>query len=209
MKLGCIFANSAALALITLAAGVPSARAEPASPANQELVALDYFKNGRQSGCGIRITGVAPQDLSINLLLSVFSNQAAPPFGLFKAVVRKIVIANGEPLLRDGKPIYSSIGKIHYAWLKTASGAELPPNKNETASHGEGYLTPVKFSDAMGIMGAIGQADFTVGVSTEREAPDTIFVFDQRISPAEAGKLIICMKNLRDALTGKAGAGMD
>ncbi|MES1980918.1 MAG: hypothetical protein V4443_00445 [Pseudomonadota bacterium] len=197
--------NSRAIAIFSLLLSAAwTASAEPLVTSKQELTALDYFKHGRQSGCGIRTTAVAADDRSINVLLSVFSNEAGPPFGMFKVVVRKM-INNGEPL-QDGKPGYSSIGKIHYAWLKTAGGAELSPNKNETASHGEGYMTSLKFSSAMDMLGAIAQTDFTIGISTDQQAPDTVFAFNQRISQNEAGKLFICMKNLRDALDGKPSA---
>ena len=96
----------------------------PAAQLNQNLVALDYSKDGKQTGCGLRITGEGEGDLWANVLLSVFIKDAEPPLGMFKVVVKKIIMQNGVPLLQDGKISYSSIGKIHRAWIKTDAGVQ-------------------------------------------------------------------------------------
>ena len=177
----------------------------PTIPLNQNLAALDYSKAGKQTGCGLRITGETGGDLWINILLSVFSNEAQAPIGMFKVVVKKITMQNSEPLLQDGKIVYSIIGKINQAWIKTASGVQLQPYANGASAHGDGYMTSLGFSNAVDLLIAIPQASFRVGFSKDENAPDEILEFDQRIGKDEADKLTACMKNLRDAMARKEG----
>lgn len=175
----------------------------PAIPLKQNLAALDYARDGRQTGCGLRITGETGGDLWVNILLSVFARGAEAPVGMFKVVVKKINLQNGEPLLRDGKIGYSSIGKIHHAWIIAGTGVRLRPYANGASSHGDGYMTSLEFPNAMELLIAIPQARFQVGFSKNENEPDEILEFDQRITRSEADKLSSCMKNLRDAVEDK------
>jgi len=177
----------------------------PSIPLKQNLAALDYSRAGKQSGCGLRITGETEGDLWINILLSVFMQEADAPVGMFKVVVKKINLQNGEPVLQDGKISYSSLGKIHQAWIKTSSGIQLQPYANGASSHGDGYMTSVSFPNAMDLLSAIPQARFQVGFSKNESQSDELFEFDQRIPPSEADKLSACMRNLRDAMEQKNG----
>jgi hypothetical protein len=173
---------------------------EPATPLNQNLNALDYSKDGKQTGCGLRITGEAPGDLWVNVLLSVFASETQPPVGMFKVVVRKVVIKDGQPQLQNGKLAYSSIGNIQKAWVKTDGGVTLQPLTGTAASHGDGYMTSLAFANAVDLLVAIPQAGFKVGVNLDAGQPDLVFGFDRRIPPAEADKLSACMQHLRDAM---------
>lgn len=176
-------------------------------PLKQNLAALDYSKEGKQTGCGLRITGETGGDLWVNILLSVFIREADAPIGMFKVVVKKISMKNGEPLLQDGKISYSSIGKINQAWIKTDSGIQLQPYANGASSHGDGYMTSLEFSNAMDLLSAIPQARFKVGFNKNENEPDATLEFDQRIAQSEADKLSACMRNLRDAMEEKKGGG--
>ena len=175
----------------------------PLIPLNQELAAVDYAKEGRQTGCGLRITAETGGDLWINVLLSVFVREAAPPLGMFKVVVKKINIENDKPKLQDGKIIYSSIGQIHRAWIKTASGQQLLPDDSAGATHGDGYMTSTEFMHAMNLLSTILRENFNVGFSREEAGAEEVFEFNQRITPEESGKLTDCMKNLRATMEEK------
>jgi len=176
-----------------------------AVPLKQNLAALDYSKEGKQTGCGLRITGETGGDLWINILLSVFSRETETPLGMFKVVVKKISLENGEAMLQDGKISYSSVGKIHQAWIKTGSGVQLRPYANGASAHGDGYMTSLEFSNAVDLLIAIPQGRFRVGFSKNENEPDEILEFDQRITRDEAGKLTACMRNLRGAMDEKKG----
>jgi hypothetical protein len=175
----------------------------PLIPLNQELAAVDYTKEGRQTGCGIRITAESGGDLWINVLLSVFVRETAPPLGMFKVVVKKINIENDEPKLQDGKIIYSSIGQIHHAWIKTASGQQLLPDDSAGATHGEGYMTSTEFVYTVDLLGMLMRENFSVGFTREEAGAEEVFEFNQRITPEESGKLTDCMKNLRATMEEK------
>jgi hypothetical protein len=176
---------------------------EPAAPLNQNLMALDYAKDGQQTGCGLRITGEVSGDLWVNVLLSVFAGETQPPVGMFKVVVRKVEIKDGQPQLQNGKLAYSSIGNIQKAWLKTDSGASLQPTTGTAAAHGDGYMTSLAFANAVDLLVAIPQAGFKVGVNLDAAQPDLVFGFDRRITSAEADKLSACMQRLRAAMDAK------
>lgn len=180
-----------------LSAHAYAASSSPVVPLDQELTAVDYAKEGRQSGCGLRITAQAGSDLWVNVLLSVFVRESAAPLGMFKVVVKKINMENGQPLLRHGKITYSSIGQIHRAWLKSASGVQLLPDESGGSPHGEGYMTSTEFMLAMKLLSTIMQENFSVGFSKAAGEPDVVFEFNKRITPDESGKLTACMQNLR------------
>lgn len=170
----------------------------PAIPMNQYLEALDYSKEGKQTGCVLRITGEAENDLWVNVLLSVFVREPGTLFGMFKIDVRKVVIRYGVPLIKNGKVIYSSIGKIHNGWLKTDAGVQLLAIKERELLHGDAYMVSMEFDNAIDLLSSIQQTNFRVGFSKE-DGADEVFEFNKRIAHEEAGKLSSCMKNLRDA----------
>lgn len=178
----------------------PPSRLPPVIPLHQELVAVDYFREGRQSGCGLRITGEAGENVWLNVLISVFLKETGLTFGIFKISAKKIDMKDGAPLLRDGRLTYSSIGKIHKAWLKTESGAQPDFFKNGELLHNDGYMASMEFVSAMDLLAAIPQASFRVGFIRNKEAPEEIFEFNKRINRNEANKLLTCMKNLRRAI---------
>ncbi len=171
----------------------------PITPLNQYLAALDYFKEGEQTGCGLRITGETKGDLWINALINVSMKESGALFGIFKVVVKKISIKNGKPLIRDGKVMYSSIGKIHKGWIITDSGVQFLANKNGGGPHNDGYMAPMEFDNAMALLIAIPQTNFRVGFSKKENGAEEIFEFNKRITQDEADRLSSCMKNLREA----------
>ena len=180
----------------------------PLIPKQQHLAALDYSTAGKQSGCGLRVTGEAAGDLWINILLSVFIKENAPPVGMFKLVVRKMNMQNGEPVVRDGKIVYEELGRIQRAWLRTGSGVELQPYANGMAQHGDGYMTSLAFSNAMDLLASIPQGKFRTGFSREENGPEQVIEFDRRFAPEEANRLNACMKNLQDATGNRPGESL-
>ena len=178
----------------------PLSQLPPVIPLHQELVAVDYFREGRQSGCGLRITGEAEENVWLNVLISVFLKETGLPFGIFKVSAKKINMKDGAPLLRDGRITYSSMGKIHKAWLKTESGVQPNFYKNGKLLHDDGYMATMEFVSTMDLLVAIPQASFRVGFNRNEDEPEEIFEFNKRINPNEANKLLTCMKNLRSTI---------
>ncbi len=178
-------------------------------PLNQNLAAVGYAKNGMQSGCGLRATGSTKDDIWLNVLIDVFMQENGVTFGMFKVVANKVKMKDGAPVMRNGKLVYSSIGKIHKAWIRTDSGKQPVIYKNGESSHSDGYMTSMEFSSTMELLSAIQQNSFLVAyVKNENGIPD-VFRFNQKISPLESKKLSICMKNLRDTIEKSlAGKGL-
>ncbi|MBI5659080.1 MAG: hypothetical protein HZC43_05930 [Nitrosomonadales bacterium] len=172
-------------------------------PPNQQLAAISYFKDGKQSGCGIRVDGETGDKVWINVLLSVFMRQSGSLFGMFKVITRKIIMVDGAPLMKDGRVVYSSAGNIRRAWIKTGSGVQFLPGKGG-GPHNDGYMAPVEFDNAMDLLIAMPQSDFRVGISKSEGGAEEVFEFNRRITQDEAGKLSSCMKNLREAREGKS-----
>ena len=168
-------------------------------PLNQYLAAIDYFKEGAQSGCGLRITGETRDNLWINVLLNASIKESGALFGMFKVVVKKISMKNGKPLMQDGKVMYSSIGNIYKGWIKTDSGVQFQANQNKGGPHNDGYMAPMEFDAVMALLVAIPQENFRVGFSKKRDGTEQVFEFNKRITQDEADRLLSCMKNLRDA----------
>jgi len=197
------------LFFLTAICAIPALAASPHSsiPVKQNLAALDYSKDGKQTGCGLRMTAETGGDLWINILLSVFIRESEPPIGMYKVVVKKINMLNGEPVVQDGKISYSSIGKIHQAWLKTDSGIKLQPYTNGASAHGDGFMTSLEFLNAMDLLGTIPQERFKVGYGKNEDEPDEILEFDKHISQEEADKLSVCMRNLRGEMLEKKRGG--
>jgi hypothetical protein len=67
------------------------ALASPTSviPLNQNLAVVDYFGEGRQTGCGVRATGETKDNLWLNVLITVFLKETGSTFGVIKVVARK------------------------------------------------------------------------------------------------------------------------
>jgi hypothetical protein len=191
--------------LAAILSGTALADNVPIVALNQNIAAIDYSKEGKQTGCGIRVTGEAPGDLWINILLSVFAGEP-DSVGMFKVVVRKVATQNGEPQLSHGKLAYSSIGNIREAWLKTDSNVALTPYAQGAASHGDGFMTSLPFSNAVDLLVAIPESGFKTGIVLDNQTSGMTFAFDQRISKDEAQKLTGCMKNLRDAAQNNGSA---
>jgi hypothetical protein len=178
----------------------------PVVPLNQDLVTVDYMKDGKQSGCGLRATGSTRDDVWLNVLVNVFMQEPGVTFGMLKVVARKINMENGAPVLQNGKLSYSSIGKIRKAWIRTDSGVQPTFYRNGESSHSDGYMTSMEFASTMELLSAITHTSFLVALVRNEDGTPDVFRFDKKISPAEAEKLSVCMKNLRDNIEKNMGA---
>jgi hypothetical protein len=178
----------------------------PVIPVDQDLVAVGYEKNGVQSGCGLRATGSTNGDVWLNVLVDVFIQKPGITFGMLKVVAKKVDMENGAPVMKNGKLSYSSIGKIHKAWIRTDSGIQPVNFKNGESSHADGYMTSMEFASTMELLSAIPKSSFLVAyIKNENGIPD-VFRFDKKISPVESRKLSVCMKNLRGTIEKSLGA---
>jgi len=173
----------------------------PIIPLKQNLKTVDYFRDGRQSGCGLRVTGEAEENLWLNVLVSVFEKENGLTFGIFKISAKKL--KEGAPQFLEDRKYYTSIGKIHHAWLRTSSGLQPELIKNGQMLHVDGYMASMEFSSGMQLLAAIPGSSVRVGISRTEEGPEEIYEFNNRISNLEAGKLFECMKNLRDSIEEK------
>ncbi len=172
----------------------------PVIPLNQNLAVVDYFSNGQQTGCGLRATGETEDDLWLNVLITVFRKDTGATFGVIKVVARKVNTKDGVPLLKDGKITYANLGKIHKAWIKPDSGKQPLTSKNDGSLHSDAYMVNTEFTSTVELLLAMSQENFKVGLNRNESGPDEIFQFDRRLKEDEAGKLSLCMKNLRTAL---------
>lgn len=186
--------------LATSGPAPPLSQLSPVIPLHQELVEVEYFREGRQTGCGLRITGEAAENVWLNVLISVFLKETGLAFGIFKVSAKKMNMKDGEPQLQDGRITYTSIGKIHKAWLKTESGVQPNLIKNGELLHEDGYMVSMEFASTMDLLVAIPQASFRVGFNKNEEDAEEKFEFNKRINPNEANKLLTCMKNLRGTI---------
>ena len=169
----------------------------PVVPLQQKLTTVEYSSGGRQTGCGLRVTGQTRHNLSLNVLITVFMKEAGVTFGVVKVVARKIDMKNGLPIPQDGSETYSSIGQIRKAWIKPDSGSQPLVYRDGKSSHNDAYMVTTEFSGTVDLLLEISQQKFRVGLNRSDDGPDEIFQFDRRISREEAGKLSVCMKNLR------------
>jgi hypothetical protein len=169
----------------------------PVVPLNQKLVSVDYFDNGRQSGCGLRATGETKEGISLNVLITVFMKETGSAFGVIKVVARKINMKDGVPMLEDGKITYENIGKIRKAWIQSFTGKRPLIYKNGESSHADAYMVTSEFSSTVDMMVAILQENFKVGINRHEDGPDDVYLFDKPLSSDEGYKLSVCMKNLR------------
>lgn len=172
----------------------------PVIPLDQNLAVVDYFDDGRQTGCGLRATGETRDHLWLNVLITVFMKGTGTTFGVIKVVARKVNVKDGVPLLQDGKITYADIGNIRKAWIKSDSGKEPLIYKNGESSHGDAYMVSADFSSTVDLLVAILQERFKVGLNRNEDGPDDVFQFDKRLDQGEADKLSVCMKNLRTAM---------
>jgi hypothetical protein len=172
----------------------------PVIPLNQNLAVVDYFGDGRQTGCGLRATGETKDDLWLNVLITVFMKGTGATFGVIKVVARKVNVKDGVPLLQDGKITYANIGNIRKAWIISYSGKKPLIYKNGESSHGDAYMVSADFSSTVDILVAILQESFKVGLNRNEDGPDEVFQFDKQLGQNEAYKLSVCMKNLRTAM---------
>jgi hypothetical protein len=172
----------------------------PVIPLNQKLAVVDYFDNGRQSGCGLRATGETTDDLWLNVLITVFMKETNAAFGVVKVVARKVNTKDGVPVLKDGKIEYASLGSIRKAWIKSYSGKEPLIYKNGESSHDDAYMVSADFSSTVDLLVAILQESFRVGINRNETGPDEVFQFDKQLDKDEGYKLSVCMNNLKTAM---------
>jgi len=166
-------------------------------PDNQVLSTVNYFSGGRQSGCGLRITGETQDDIWLNVLITVFMKETDETFGAVKIVARKVEMESGKPLFRNGRIAYLDVGKIKRAWIKPDSQEWPVVYEGGGPSHTDAYMATVEFVNTMNLLISISQESFKVGVNRGGDKLEEIYQFDQRMSREEAGKLSVCMNNLR------------
>ena len=178
------------------------ALANPPSPVvalNQYQAAIGYFRNGEQSGCGLRITGETKDNLWINALVMVSMKDSGMLFGMFKVDAKRIIMRDGKPLIQDGKLRYTSAGKIRKGWIKTDAGIHFLANENGGSPHNEGYMAPMEWDTAINLLIAIPLANFRIGFTKNEDETEDVYEFNERITQNEADRLSSCMKNLMDA----------
>lgn len=181
---------------------------EAVVPQNQDLVAVEYASNEVQTGCGLRATGSTRDDVWLNVLVNVFVQPSGTSLGMFKVVAKKIRMENGSPVLQNGKLVYESIGKINKARIRTDSGVRPTLYQNGESSHSDGYMTSMVFASTMELLSAMTRENFVVAfIKDEADAPD-VYYFNKKLSAAEAAKLTLCMKNLRDTAERVMGKGL-
>ena len=169
-------------------------------PLKQNLASVEYFNSGRQSGCGLRITGETRDDIWLNVLITVFLKDTGDTFGAVKIVARKVEMENGKPLYRNGRITYLDMGKIRRAWIKPDS-RELPVvYETGGPSHSDAYMATVEFAGTMDLLVSISRESFKVGINRGAGKLEEIYQFDQRIGQDEAGNLSVCMNNLRSEI---------
>jgi hypothetical protein len=181
------------------------ALASPTSviPLNQNLAVVDYFGEGRQTGCGVRATGETKDNLWLNVLITVFLKETGSTFGVIKVVARKVKTKDGVPLLKDGKITYTNLGKIQKAWIKSDSGKEPLIYKNDEASHSDAYMVSAEFASTVDLLAEMIQGNFRVGLNRNAQDLDEVFQFNKPLDKSEGEKLSVCMKNLRDEMEEK------
>ncbi|MFZ5502207.1 MAG: hypothetical protein ACOY3V_01495 [Pseudomonadota bacterium] len=187
--------------IVALLPPLAMAAAQPVEiPLNQHLSAVDYFRDGRQSGCGLRATAESHDSVWLNVLITVFLKPSGVTLGVAKVVARKAHIGSAGD--ESGQGItFSSIGKIQQAWIKAESGGQPTVYRNGQSSHSDGYMTPMEFAETTRLLAAIAQENFRVGISLDEEQPDQVFEFNQRPDQAEINKLSACMSKLRNEIT--------
>lgn len=173
------------------------AYAVPVIPIQQNLYAVEYSSAGGQTGCGLRITGVVGESLSLNVLITVFVKETGMTFGVIKVVARSTNM-NGLSAPQDDAA--SNLAGIHRAWIESDSGIQPQIYQDGKSLHNDAYMVSAEFASTVNLLVAVSGENFRVGLSRNEGGPDEVFQFDQRINQEEAGKLSVCMKNLRSAI---------
>jgi len=183
---------------------IPAAAIAAGNPAeitfNQYLSAVDYFRDGKQSGCGLRATAETKADVWLNVLITVFLKHSGVTMGVAKVVARKANIQSGTSDKPEQSITFSSIGKIQKAWIEPSSGERLPNYRSGQSSHSDGYMTPMEFAATTKLLAEMSREDFRVGINLDEDQPDKVFAFDQRPDQIEINKLSACMHNLRNEI---------
>ncbi len=168
------------------------------TPTGQNLLAVEYYSSGKQSGCGLRATGVTSQKLSLNILITVFLKDGGEKFGVVKVVARNMDSEKG--VAQDGDVTYKTLGKIRKAWIKPDAASPPRVFRNGKTLHNDAYMVSTEFASTVELITAMSQADFRVGLNRNDSGADEVFQFNQRISPDEGAKLTACMRNLRSEI---------
>lgn len=168
------------------------------TPTLQNLVAVEYSSSGKQSGCGLRATGIAQQNLSLNILITVFLKSSGSTFGVVKVVARNVDPERG--IAQDGDTTYQTLGKIRKAWIKPDAASPPRVFKDGQSLHNDAYMVTTEFTSTVELIGAMSRANFRVGLNRTGSGADEVFQFNRRIMPDEASRLSVCMSNLRSAI---------
>jgi hypothetical protein len=174
--------------------------ASPPAPApllKQNLVAVDYTSNGKQTGCGLRATGENRDHLSLNALFTVFIKETGTTFGVVKVVARKTV-------MKAGKASYVDMGRLSKAWVKPDSLVQPRVYAKGTA-HNDGYMETVDYADTVRLMMLLAQENFQIGVNFNTGQPDQVFIFDQWMDRREGNAFAACMANLSNTIAESKG----
>jgi len=177
-----------------------SSPANPVVPSHQQLMAVDYTNNGKQTGCGLRATGDAESDLRLNVLVTVFAKGSGATFGVIKVVARKVVMQDGMPLAQGNNATYLNLGEISNAWIVSDSGKQAMIYTDGESSHNDAYMVNAEFTSTLNLMTVMSQEDFKVGLKRKTAHQEQIFQFNQRASQEEAGKLSVCLNKLRQTI---------
>lgn len=168
------------------------------TPIVQNLAAVEYSSSGKQSGCGLRATGITQQNLSLNILITVFLKSSGATFGVVKVVARNVDPEKG--IAQDGDTTYKTLGKIRKAWIKPDAASPPRVFKDGQSLHNDAYMVTTEFTGTMELIGAMTRANFRVGLNRTGSGTDDVFQFNQRIMPDEESRLSVCMSNLRSAI---------
>lgn len=169
------------------------------TPRNQKLDVVDYFNDGQQTGCGLRATGEASDDLWLNILVTIFHKRTGVTFGVIKVVARKAVTENGVPVLKNGEMTFIDQGRISKAWIESESGKQAMVYRNGQSRHSDAYMVNTEFDSTSDLLLAISQEPFKVGINRNGFGPDEIFQFHEPLDAAKVRKLLACINSLRAA----------
>ncbi|MEQ1525560.1 MAG: hypothetical protein ABL911_02280 [Gallionella sp.] len=182
-----------------LSAHAFASSSEPVPLLQQNLVSVEYFSNGKQSGCGVRATAENKDKLMLNALITVFLKDTGTTFGVVKVVARKAEMKKGVPLMKNGSPVYLNIGNVTKAWVKPDSAAQ-PKTYSRGSSHNDGYMETVDFAGTADLLMLMTQENFKIGFSFNTGQADQTFVFDQWMDRREGNAFAACMMNLGNVI---------
>ena len=187
------------LFIALLSANALASSSTPIPLLKQNLVSVEYFSNGKQSGCGVRATAENKDGLMLNALITVFMKETGSTFGVVKVVARKAGLKNGVPLMKKGSPVYLNIGNVTKVWVKPDSSAQ-PKVYNRGTSHNDGYMETVDFVGTADLLMLMTQENFKVGFSFNTGQADQTFIFDQWMDRREGNAFAACMMNLGNVI---------